>query len=264
MSVTTASECLSRKDGFKIGSCDWVLGRMNPSCFAVAEEIGLEGVQVSLGTAQNNMYLRQKDIQEHYLAESRKHGIGIASLAIGELNSFPYKSDPRTEQWVADSIDVCKALNVNIVLLAFFYDGDLRGDTQGIDEVVRRLKRVAPAAEKAGVTLGIESWLSAWEQMDIIQRVGSRAVKVYYDVGNSHGQGYDIYEEIRFLGEHICQFHAKDYDFLFGKGKVNFPAVRRAMDDIGYRSWILIEGACPLGIVESYRQNAVYLKKVFS
>ena len=48
--------------------------------------------------------------------------------------------------------------------------------------------------------------------MDILNRVGSPAVKVYYDVANSHKQGYDIYKEIRMLGKNICEFHAKDYE----------------------------------------------------
>ena len=265
MDANTSEKLTSCKKGFKIGVCDWSLGKMaDPGCFAVAKEIGLDGVQVSLGTVGNNMHLRQKDVQQKYLAESRKHGVEIASLAIGTLNSIPYKSDPRTEQWVTDSIDVCKALGVEVVLLAFFSNGDLRGDHKGIDEVVRRLKKVAPKAESQGVILGIESWLSAWETKDIIDRVGSPSVQMYYDVGNSHKQGYDIYEEIRWLGnKHICEFHAKDYKFLFGQGKVNFPAVRLAMDDIGYSGWIQIEGAKPLGLVESYKQNAKYLRSVF-
>ncbi|MBN1123449.1 MAG: sugar phosphate isomerase/epimerase [Sedimentisphaerales bacterium] len=250
--------------GFSIGVCDWNLGKMaDPGCFEVAKQIGLDGVQVSLGTAANDMHLRRPEIQQKYLAESRKHGVAIASLAIGELNNIPYKSDPRTEAWVAGSIDACKALGVKVVLLAFFGNGDLRGDPKGIDEVVRRLKRVAPKAEQAGVILAIESWLSAWEHRQIIERVGSPAVQVYYDVGNSHLQGYDIYEEIRFLGDRICEFHAKDYEFLFGKGKVNFPAVRTAMDQIGYRGWIQIEGATPLGLIPSYKQDAAYLRSVF-
>jgi L-ribulose-5-phosphate 3-epimerase len=250
--------------GFRIGVCDWNLGKMaDPGCFAVAKEIGLDGVQVSLGTEADDMHLRQPEIQEKYMAESRAQAVSIASLAIGTLNSIPYKSDPRTEQWVADSIDVCCALDVEVVLLAFFGKGDLRDDEKGVDEVVARLKRVAPHAEKKGVTLGIESWLSAKAHMDIIDRVGSPAVKVYYDVGNSHLRGYDIYEEIRMLGDHICEFHAKDYDSLFGQGQVDFPRVREAMDDIGYRGWIQIEGKQPQGLIKSYQHNAAYLRSVF-
>ena len=268
MTVLAGGRSWSREQsdtqGFRIGVCDWNLGKQaDPGCFAVAKDIGLDGVQVSLGTEADDMQLRRPEIQKTYLAESRAQGVAIASLAIGTLNAIPYKSDPRTEQWVNDSIDVCQALDVKVVLLAFFGKGDLRGDPKGVDEVVTRLKRVAPKAEKAGVILGIESWLSAQAHLDIIDRVGSPAVKVYYDVGNSHLRGYDIYQEIRLLGDHICEFHAKDYSFIFGKGKVDFPRVRQAMDDIGYRGWIQIEGAQPHGLKESYQQDAAYLRSVF-
>jgi L-ribulose-5-phosphate 3-epimerase len=252
--------------GFKIGACDWAVGAMaDPAAFEIARRIGLDGLQVSLGTSKNPMLLRNPDAQKTWLEQSKKYNVEIASLAIGELNSVPYKSDPRAEQWVSDSIDVCRALNINGVLLAFFNDGDLRGDPAGIAEVIQRLKRVAPKAEKAGVMLGFESWLSAWEVADIMQKVGSPAVKMYYDTGNTLDQNYDIYEEIRFLGrERICEFHAKDADeYLFGRGKVNFPAVRAAMDDIGYRGWIHIEAAQPLGLIPSYQHNLQFLRSIF-
>jgi sugar phosphate isomerase/epimerase len=100
--------------------------------------------------------------------------------------------------------------------------------------------------------------------MQIIDAVGSPAVRVYYDVGNSHKAGYDIYQEIRQLGAHICEFHAKDYDDLYGKGSIAFPEVREAMDDIGYRGWLVMEGTqMPLGVEESCRYDAEYLRKIF-
>jgi sugar phosphate isomerase/epimerase len=251
--------------GFKIGVCDWSVGKTSDiAAFEIAKSLGLDGVQVSLGSLRNDMHLRKPEVQETFRKAAKETGVEIASLAIGELNQVPYKSSPRAEQWVADSIGVCKALGVTVVLLAFFSRGDLRKDEKGIDTVVERLKRVAPKAEKAGVILGLESYLSARQHMDIIDRVGSPTVQVYYDVGNSNDMGYDIYEEIRFLGDkHICEFHAKDGKSLFGEGKVDFKEVRRAMDDIGYRGWIQIEGAQPLGMEKSYRHNAEYLRSIF-
>ena len=251
--------------GFKIGACDWSLEKGSDlGAFAVAKELGLDGVQVSLGSVDNEMHLRRPEIQEAYLAEAERQGVAIASLAIGELNNIPYKSDPRAEEWVRDSIDVCKALKVQVVLLAFFGNGDLIDDAAGVDTVVERLKKVAPKAEEAGVYLAIESWLSGPQHVEIIKRVGSPNVKVYYDLGNSHLKGYDIYQEIRDLGsELICEFHAKDYDSLFGQGKVDFVRAREAMDAIGYSGWIQIEGAKPLGMMESYKADLKYLKEVF-
>jgi sugar phosphate isomerase/epimerase len=248
---------------FKIGACDWSIGKLaDPSAFALAKQIGLDGVQVSLGTLANDMHLRRADMQQQFKEAAKANGVEIASLAIGELNNVPYKSDPRTIEWVSDSIDVCAALGVRVVLLAFFGKGDLRGDKPGVDEVVRRLKAVVTKAEKAGVILGIESWLSADEHVEILDRVGSKAVQVYYDVCNSNDRGYDIYKEIRQLGKRICEFHAKENGALLGQGKVDFRKVRAAMDDIGYSGWIQIEGAVPSGkaILESYQANLQFLR----
>src|SRR5690242_5909909 len=146
---------------FKIGACDWSIGKMaSPAAFEVAKAIGLDGVQVSLGSASDDMKLRKAEVQQQFKEAAKANGVDIASLAIGELNNVPYKSDPRTEAWVSDSVEVMQALGVKVILLAFFAKGDLVGDKEGTDEVVRRLKKVAPKAEKAGVTLGLESWLS--------------------------------------------------------------------------------------------------------
>ena len=110
-------------------------------------------------------------MQQRYKDAAKKFGVEVLSLAIGELNNIPYKSDPRTIPWVSDCIDVCRAMGCRVILLAFFHNNDLRDDKAGTDETVRRLKEVAPKAEKAGVTLGVESWLSAEDNMRIIDRV---------------------------------------------------------------------------------------------
>jgi len=251
----------------KIGACDWSLGKMgDPAAFEVARHCGLDGVQVSLVSVADDLHLRQPEVQQLYKDAEKKTGLQVSSLAIGELNSIPYKSDPRTVEWVRDSIDVCHALGVRVVLLAFFANDDLRGDPAGINEVVRRLKAVAPKAEKAGVNLGLESWLSAEQHLEILERVGSPAVKVYYDVCNSNDMGYDIYREIRTLGkERICEFHLKENGALLGRGKVDFKRVRETMDDIDYEGWVEIEGGLPpgAGIVESCASNCNYLRYLF-
>lgn len=251
--------------GFKIGACDWTLGkRADPAALVMAKRLGLDGIQVDVGGPKNGMPVFKPEVQKLYLETVAKQQVEIGSLAIGSLNDVPYKSDPQAEQWVSDSIDACKALGVKVVLLAFFAKGDLLNDPEGVAAVVQRLRKVAPKAEQADVTLGFESWLSAEQHMEILNRVGSPAVKVYYDVANSHKQGYDIYKEIRLLGKNICEFHAKDYDDLYGKGSIDFKRVRLAMDDIGYRGWLHMEGTkLPLGLEESIKYDERYLRSVF-
>lgn len=252
--------------GFKLGSCDWSLGhRADPASLIQARKFGLDGVQVDFGKAQNDaLPMFDPDLQKKHLEIARQQNVEVASLAMGILNNVPYKTEAITESWVAKGIDVARAMDVKVILLAFFGKGDLRDDTQGMDRVVQRLKKVTPRAEDAGVILGIESWLNAEQHLEIIDRVDSPALQVYYDVGNSLHCKYDIYAEIRQLGDQICEFHAKDYENLFGQGSVDFPEVRRAMDEIGYRGWIQLEPVkYPKGREQTFRLNTQYLRKIF-
>jgi sugar phosphate isomerase/epimerase len=77
--------------------------------------------------------------------------------------------------------------------------------------------------------------------------------------------GEDYAAAIRRLGrERICEVHLKDQDALYGKGSMNFPAVRAALDDAGFRGWVGIEGLkLPDGIERSIRYDLDYLRPIF-
>ena len=266
-------ECKGSGGGFKIGVCDWTVGMMaKPSVLEMAKQLGADGAQVDFGTVDDYLpVLHQPEIQKEYLESARKHSVEVASFGMIALGWERYKSDPQGVKWVEESIEVCKAMDVSVVLVPFF-GADLTGDKEGTEIVIRQLKAVAPKAEEAGVVFGLESRLNAEQNMYIIDNVGSPAVQVYYDVGNLHKKGDDIYKEIRFLGaEHICQFHAKDYgDEIFGKGDIDFERVREAMDDIGYRGWVVFEStswtpATPVSprTEEIFRRNIDYLRRIF-
>ena len=250
---------------FKIGACDWSIGKQaDPAAFDVAREIGLDGVQISLGTERNDMHLRRPEVQKAYVDAARRTGLEMASVAIGEMNRIPLKSDPRAAQWLADSIDVCKSLGLTVSMAACFYNGDLDlSRTAEIDHLVGVLKDIAPKAEKQGIRIGLESYLSAEDNLRLLDLVGSPAVMVYYDVGNSTDKGRDVYREIRLLGKRICEFHAKDNGYMLGQGRIDFAKVRRAMDDIQYSGWIQIEAATPHGLTADYTADRKFLKTHF-
>ena len=253
---------------FKLGACDWSLGKsLNPEAFDRAKQIGLQGIQVSYNTGKDHAGLSVSETLNSIKEASKRTGIKVSSLAIGELNRVPYKSDPRTEEWVYNAITAAKALDVRVILMAFFNDGDLRNDDAGKKVVIERLKKVAPHAERNGITLGIESWLSGQEHLDIINAVGSKSVKVYYDFRNSVDAGHDIFKEIPTLGkEMICEIHMKENGQRLGEGTLDWPRIAKALKDINYRGWMQIEGATPPGseIIPVYQQNRKYLESLFS
>ncbi len=122
---------------------------------------------------------------------------------------------------------------------------------------------MAPKAQKQGIIIGLENYLSAEDNMKIIDRVGSPAIQVYYDVGNSTDKGRDILKEIRTLGKLICECHAKDGPHMLGRGRIDFQAVRKAMDDVDYRGWIIIEAARPNGLIPDYTAHGKFLRGIF-
>jgi sugar phosphate isomerase/epimerase len=250
----------------RLGVCDWTIGKSgDPAVLGLAGSLGLDGVQVSLVPKGDSLALIDPAIRRAYLEAEEKTGVAIASFAIGDLNDVPLKNDPRAEKWLGQGIDIAAAMNVKVILIPFFGKGDLKGDPAGVDTVIAVLKRLAPMAGKAGVVLALENWLSAGDNLKILERVGSPAVRVYYDVGNSQDAGHPILDEIRLLGARIVEFHAKDTKDLYGKGSMDFPAVRKAMEDIGYNGWLVLEGTkMPLGVEKSVRYDADYLKAVFA
>ncbi len=249
----------------RFGVCDWTIGKSaDYTSFELAHKLGLEGLQVSLNPAGDSLALVSYELQKNYFLAAAASRVAICSFAIGELNNVPLKSDPRAEKWLGQAIDIASSMQVRRILVPFFGKGDLRKDPKGTAAVIACLRRLAPKAEKAGVILALESQLSAQDHLQIIDAVGSKAVRVYYDVGNAQDAGYDFSKEIPLLGKKICEVHAKDTKDLYGKGSMDFAAVKRALDGIGYRGWLVIEGTkLPLGIEPSIVYDLKYLKSVF-
>ena len=256
-----------KKPRFKIGACDWSIGqRQKFEALDLAKKIGLDGVQVSFDDIGVPTDLRSAEARKEYQERARKLGIEIASLAMGTLNEHPYASEDRTEQWVLDCIDTMGKMKQKVVLIAFFGKGDINGKPDLQAKVIEKFKRAAPLAEKAGVILGIESWMNAADHLRMIDAIGSPAVQVWYDVANSEKMGYDIYKEIRQIGrERICQFHMKENGFLLGQGRIDFKKVRESIDAIDWGGWLIIEGATvkEKSLEECYRHNLDYLRSIF-
>ncbi|MEZ0276282.1 MAG: sugar phosphate isomerase/epimerase family protein [Roseimicrobium sp.] len=253
-----------------IGACDWTLKlTAQTASLDLAKRIGLDGVQVDFGSdvqANGKLPLHDEKLQESFLAKASETGVKVPSLALGVLNKIAYKNDANAKQWVLDSVPVAKRMKTPVVLLAFFGNGDLRNDEPGIEAVIAQLKELAPRAEEAGIIYGIESWLKAPVLERMLDAVKSSSIKVYYDVGNMHKEAEDIHAAVRRLGrERICEFHAKDYDDLYGKGSIDFAKVRADMDTIGYTGWMHIEGVkIPNGVEQDIRYDLEHLRKVFA
>jgi sugar phosphate isomerase/epimerase len=252
--------------GLKLGAMDGVLGRRtNPDAVALARQLGLEGLQVTLGQQKggHRLPLADPELQARFLAESKKHQLPIDAAYLDILHEYCLKNDPLARKWILQGIDITRKLNARILMTVFFGKCSVQ-NRQELDAVAGVFKELAPEAEKAGVILGFENLLNAEDNARAMDRVASSAFKIYYDVGNSTSTvGVDAAKEIRWLGrDRICQFHFKDQGYL-GEGKVDFPAVLAAIDAIGFEGYANLETGAPSGNLEAdLQRNLDYLRKL--
>jgi|SRR5215471_2590654 len=256
----------SKSVKFKIGAPDWNLGQeAKIESVVLAKKLGFDGVQISLGIGKDQLPLSDPAIQKSFLTEAKRVGLPIASVCINALHRNILKSDPLGQRWVADAIGIAKNLDVKVILLPFFGRGALKTRSE-MDYVGDVLREIAPAAEKAGVILGLEDTISAKDNVLIMERAKSPAVLVYYDVGNSTENGFDIIKEIRWLGrERICEVHIKDNPNYLGQGKIDVAAVISTLADIGFDRWAQLECDSPSGrIEEDMQRNLKYVRALIS
>jgi sugar phosphate isomerase/epimerase len=252
--------------GLKIGVTDWNLKQTGKiEAVRLAKLLAFEGVEVSLGRkpVDGKLPLDDAELQAQYLSEARKHDIELAGTCLDTLHVNYLKNAKLGQKWVADGIGLTKALNAKVMLLPFFGKGALT-TREEMDFVADALRELAPAAEKAKVTLGLENTISAEDNVRIIERARSKALKVYYDVGNSTRGGFEVEKEIRWLGrKRICQFHLKDNPHYLGEGNINFAGVLKAIRDIDFDGFGNLETACPSNSVEAdMKRNRAFVRRV--
>src|SRR5919106_3513217 len=241
-----AVPALSAQRGLKLrlGVPDWSLGQSAKlEAIPLAAKIGFEGMQISLGNAVDGaLPLGDPARQQAYLDEARRAGIPLTSCRVEMLhrNYLPSR-DPLAPKWIAQAIPIAKAMGFTVILVPFFGDGAIKTPEE-MDYVGDVLRELGPEAQKAGVILGLEDTISARDNVRIMERSKSPAVLTYYDVGNSSQNGFNVVEEIRWLGrQRICEVHLKDNPHYLGEGKIDFAAVLDELGDIGFDGWGQLE-----------------------
>jgi sugar phosphate isomerase/epimerase len=254
--------------GLKIGVTDWNLRKTGEvEAVPLAKSLGFQGVEVSLGRKAVNDKLPLDNAERiaAYLAAFREYDFRPAGTCLDILHVNYLKNDKLGQKWVADGIPVTKKLGAKVMLLPFFGKGALETQKEK-DYVGDVLRELGPAAEKAGVILGLENTISAEDNVRIMDRARSKAVLVYYDIGNSHRNGFEVVREIEWLGKkRICQMHFKDNPDYIGEGKIDFPAVIRAVSRIGFEGFANLETSSPSKSVEAdMKRNLAYVRKVMT
>ena len=138
------------------------------------------------------------------------------------------------------------------------------------------LRKTVPLAEELGVRLACENvWnhflLSPLEAARFVDEFHSPAVGWHFDVGNAIYLGWPE-QWIHILGPRIQKLHIKEFsrkkmgekglragfDIEYLEGDNDWPAVMKAVDDIGYHGWAIAEPAWkPKGVDPAARLKQI-------
>jgi L-ribulose-5-phosphate 3-epimerase len=273
--VTTAlgAAAFSRVDaarlrGLKIGVTDWNLRQAAKiEAVSLASRLGFQGVQISLGREVQNdkLPLDNPDLIANYIQTSKQRDIPLNGTCLDVLHVNYLKNDKLGQRWVIDGIRLTKALGARVMLLPFFGKGALTTveEKNYVGDVLREL---GPEAEKAGVILGLENTISAEDNVRILDQAKSKALLVYYDIGNSNKAGFNLVREIEWLGKkRICQMHIKDNPHYLGEGTIDVAGVLRAVSRIGWEGFANLETDSPSRSVEAdMKRNLAFVRRTIA
>ena len=234
--------------------------------FELAKKAGFEGVEVALDeTGEVSLESTEKDLLA-VKRQAEESGIELYSVASGLywsnwLNDDDAAAREKAKDIVKKHLECASVLGCETILVV---PGTVNADFAAPGKVVdyattyeRSLEAITELkeyAEKYKVEIGLENvWnkflVSPIEMRDFIDKVDSKYVGSYFDVGNVLFNGYPEHW-IKILGDRIKKVHFKDYRVAAGglhgfvdllAGDINYPEVMKALQSIGYDGWVSAE-----------------------
>ncbi|HPA17232.1 MAG TPA: sugar phosphate isomerase/epimerase family protein [Verrucomicrobiae bacterium] len=143
------------------------------------------------------------------------------------------------------------------------YGDYIAAHNKATDASVANVRKLIPLAKQLKVVIALENvWNNLWVKPAIFKNFVASFqdewVKAYFDIGN-HLKYQKPEDWIRALGPLMAKGHIKDFKldraqpnggkFVHPRdGDINWPEVRKALDEIGYSGWLTIEdGGLPSG-----------------
>jgi L-ribulose-5-phosphate 3-epimerase len=259
---------------YKVAVVDlMILKRQKLGAFQLTKDIGADGVEVDMGGLGNRetfeSQLSTPEIRQQFLDKAKELDLEICSLAMTGFYAQSYAERTGVDRMVQDCLDTAKAMNVKVVFLPLGVC-DLVKKPELRPAVVERLKAIAPKAEAAGITIGIETSLAAADEAKLLDEIGSNYVKSYFNFANACDNGRDVSAELETLGKkRICQIHCSDTDgvWLQNDPKIDMKKVKHTLDKMKWSGWLVIERSRDKNdtknVKGNFSANTTFVKSIF-
>ena len=260
---------------YRVGLIDlMLLKRQKLGALPLTRQLGADGLEVDMGGLGNrptfDNQLLNDSVRQQFLAKAKELNIEIFSLAMTGYYAQSFCGREQYVQSIADCIQTMKLMNVKVGFLPLGVQCDLKKNPQVRDSVIARLKIAGKMAEEAGVVMGIETALSAKEEVQLLKDIGSKGIKIYFNFSNPLKEGRDLISELKILGrDRICMIHAsnKDSVWLENDPQIDMKKVKKTLDKMKWSGWLVIERSRdakkPSDVKGNYGANTAYLKKIF-
>lgn len=261
---------------YKVACCDWMLlKRQKLGEFKLSHEIGADGVELDMGPLGKRVLfdnqLRSEKMLNKFIA-CDGYDIQIPSIAMSGFYAQNFIKRSNYKALIYDCLNFMgKFPDTRIAYLPLGGSGqEWKHAGAERDTLVARLRWAGDAAAQRGMVIAIRTSLSASDNIKLLKEVGSCGIKIYYSVQDAVENNRDISTEIKELGrKRIAQIHISNTDGVLLKDDpaVNMPAVKQALDNIGWRGWLVVERSRDHNKVRNvrynYGNNVAYLKDIF-
>jgi hexulose-6-phosphate isomerase len=259
------------KKGFTLGSFPDARKFSLIEQFQMLKGAGFDGVEVGARSGRKEV-LDARD----------KTGLPVAGISCGPFTR-PFASASGSERQSAlegllETLRNGKEWGVKSVLVVAGGVNEKISYAENYQRTREQIRKAVPLAEELGIGLAIENvWnnflLSPLEAARYIDELQSPIVGWHFDVGNVMSIGWAEHW-IQVLGKRIQKIHIKEFSrekmnnqglrkgfsVEYLEGDNDWPSVMRALDEIGYEGWCIIEDAC--GSCKAGLSPENYLRKI--
>lgn len=238
----------------------------------LSKKAGFEGFEPSFNES-GELSLESTDKE---IAEIKKYaddaGFPLTSLATGlywdyQLTSNDPEMRAKAKEIVKKQLNAAAVLGVDTILVVPGLVTPEVGYVEAYERAAEALNELKDDAKNYGVCIGVENvWnkmlVSPLEMAKFIDDINSEYVQAYFDIGNVLLFSYPEHW-IRALGSRIRKVHVKDFRTNCGNfdgfvdllcGDVNFPAVTKALDEVGYDGYVIAE----MGAYKTYTDQLIW------
>jgi len=234
---------------------------------AVVDELGFEHFE---GTTDGRAHLypyavlaEDSTTLEKTLAAYRPRLISIA----GGWSDFAVADEHLEKQYasVRNQLALCRRLGVRVLRLFASHLPSKYVDDAFRARVIRNVKRLAPDARAAGVTIAIENHYGITATSDdvlrLLEGVGDAAIRANFDGANFVPMGDDPLRACTRLLPYIAHVHCKDARYTgrgrhegweyceIGAGVMNYGEILAMLNGAGYEGAVCVEYENPVDVV---------------